>query len=871
MNDSLIAAILLQAENPWAKPEDLPDLNTSLKSNCYSSYFGYLSYFSGTLKGGLEDNYKNISQFITLNTQEVITHLDTDALLQYAETLLLDATSKVDKKLAYKAGICLALVAVYSEDLSRKKAAYLQLAKLFGEKGLLADPQSLECCNLFLAPLTIDTKFNPTRAIIWSWELSGKKAATFESDRQILIKTEFANQPIKKALFMLGLSDLDLLNKDKIQAACDRCNKRLQELSDISFEEAAANPLLKCFNEAQNLLLHYQRFIGFNYKDRLQSLENLLLQVNNSEIVHEEAFTNLYQAINEFDLELNEVLDIVQIEPPYITEETIVEHLGGYTGETKQYQAQKQLHILIGKFWEDIYAKVSPMLIVINELLANRENISVRVGPLIEFVTKAEKISGLIAQIKELQLKKFRDISIADNVAQQWDELGLAMKKVKEQIDYYKAWVRINIRDLIHLNECLVLNEMEGAKETDALHQISEQRSLNEHIGDKLEWLRQLKGTAKIIVESELKNQAFGASTTAYESIDSMRRNLEAHRSRLLIFKQQGSGKLNELLQQDISALLQQYKEADKRLELCFQERNSMTFSWEKKWSEFLKQQKILDNTFTTLNKKIPSDYDTADYITQSTAKFILKLRQQKIAFEQKIAEVKKKIEQGTTDTFHYLLLKKRIEQVVKSFATGDNEDLAQFLQKIEQISSDENGQRYASLVQLIKTEQNELGTPREFNCFGWYCSSRTHTPFTPILHQSDKLVSLIAHRDCINTPLSLDTMKYLILKNQLVQECTLYLEHGTHHQDRKDSITRLTQKIAELDLQDGKQGDRFEALYASLKNEVAATTSSHLRIGFFPSWHLCRLQKVYGAIMQNAEHISCLGSEVIEASTLSV
>jgi len=51
MNDSLIAAILLQAENPWAKPEDLPDLNTSLKSNCYSSYFGYLSYFSGTLKG----------------------------------------------------------------------------------------------------------------------------------------------------------------------------------------------------------------------------------------------------------------------------------------------------------------------------------------------------------------------------------------------------------------------------------------------------------------------------------------------------------------------------------------------------------------------------------------------------------------------------------------------------------------------------------------------------------------------------------------------------------------------------------------------------------------------------------------------------
>ncbi|MDR3503795.1 MAG: hypothetical protein P4L79_14550 [Legionella sp.] len=867
MNDSLITAILLQAENPWAKPEDLPALNTSLKSNCYSSYFGYLSYFSGILNGGLEDDYKNISHVITLNTNEVITHFDTDALLKHAEALLLEANSKVDKKLAYKAGICLALVAVYAQDVSRKKTAYEQLARLFAEKGLLADPLLLERCNIFLAPLAVDKKFNSTRAIIWSWELSGEKAGAFESDRQMLIQTKFANQPIKKALSLLGLSDHDLLNTDKIQAACDGCKKRLQELSELSFEEVTAHSLLKCFNESQNLLLHYQRFIGFNYKNRLQSLENLLQQVKKSEITHEEVFTNLYQAINEFDTELNEMLHIVQIEPPYITDETIAEHLGGYVGGTKQYKAQEQLHTLIGKFWEDIYAKVAPLLSAVGELLANHENILVRIGPLIEFVTKAEKISGLIAQIKELQLNRFTGISIANNAAQQWDELGVAMKKVKEHIDYYKAWVRINIRDLIHLNECLVLNEMERTKEMDALHQISEQRSLSEHIDDKLEWLRQLNGTAKVIVESELKNQAFGA--TAYESIESMRRNLEGHRAKLLLFKQQGSGKLNELLQQDISALLQQYKDASKRLELCFQERNSMSFSWEKKWNEFLKQQKVLDNVFIALNKKIPADYDTAEYITQSTAKFILKLRQQKTGFEQKIAEVKKKIEQGAIDTFHYLLLKKRIEQEAKPFALRENEVLAQFLQKIEQISSDDSGQRYALLVQLIKTEQNDLGQPREFNCLGWYCSSRSHAPFSPVLHESEKLVSLIAKKDWTNTSLSLDTMKYTILKNQIEQESARYLEQGTHHQDRKDSITRLQQQIAELDQREGAQGERFLALYERLKSEVAATTSSHLRIGFFPSWHLCRLQKIYGAILQNAEQISCLGSDVVDAPIL--
>lgn len=867
MNDSLITAILSQADNPWAKPEDVSDLNTRLKSNCYGGYFAYLSYFSGALNGGLEDDYKNISHFITLNTNEIITHFDTDALLKHAEALLLEATSKVDKRLAYKAGICLALVAVYAEDVLSKKAAYEQLAKLFAEKSLLADPQSLERCNLFLAPLSVDIQFNSTRAIIWSWELTGKKVDTFEFDRQLLIKTEFANQPIKKALFLLGLSDLDLLDKDIIQAAYERCSKRLQELSDISFEEVAAHPLLKYFNEAQNLLLHYQCLISFNYKNRLHSLENLLLLVKNAEITNEEVFTNLYQAINEFDTELNEILHIVQVEPPYITEEIIVEHLGGYLGDTRQYKAQEQLHTLIGAFWEDIYAKVSPLLKVAQGVLANHENISVRVGPLIEFVMKAEKISGLIAQIKELQLKKFREISIANNAAQQWDELGLAMKKVKEQIDYYKAWVRINIRDLIHLNECLVLNEMERTKDTDALHLISEQNSLNKHIDEKLEWLGQLNGTAKAIVESELKNQALGA--TAYESIESMRRNLEGHRTRLLLFKQQGAGKLNELLQQDISALLQQYRDAAKRLEQCFQERNSMNFSWEKKWGEFLKQQKVLDNVFSLLNKKIPPDYDSAEYISQSTAKCILKLRQQKTGFEQKIAEVKKKIEQGTIDTFYYLLLKKRIEQEVESLATPDHEFLGEFLQKIEQISCDDRGQRYASLVQLIKTEQNELGQSREYNCFGWYCSSHSHAPFAPILRETEKLVLLITNKDWTYTPLSLDAMKYMILKNQIEQACARYSEQGTHHQDRNDSITRLQQLIAQLDRQEATQGERFQALYEGLKSELVATTSSHLRIGFFPNWHQCRLQKVYGAILQNAEHISCLGFEVVDAPLL--
>ncbi|MFJ1267172.1 hypothetical protein ACD661_01235 [Legionella lytica] len=867
MNDSLITAILLQADNPWAKPEDVADLHTKLKSNCYTGYFSYLNYFSGIPNGGLEDDYKNISHFITLNTKELITHFDTDALLKHAEALLLEANSKIDKKLTYKAGVCLALVAVYAEDVSRKKAAYEQLAKLFSEKGLLADPQSLARCNAFLAPLPVDTQFSSTRSIIWSWELSGENVGSFEVDRQLLIKKEFLNQPIKKALYLLGLSDLDLFDKDKIQLAYERCYKRLQELSEISCEEVAAHPLLKCFNEAQNLLLHYERLISFNYKSRLQSLESLLHLVKNALITHEEVYTNLYQAIDAFDTELNEILHITQIEPPYITEEILVEHLGGVVGGTKQYKAQEQLHTLIGTFWEDIYTKVAPLLHVANQLLANHENISLRVGILIEFFTKAEKISGLIAQIKELHIRRFTDISIANNATQQWDELGLAMQKVKEQIDYYKKWVRINIRDLIHLNECLVINGVECTKDTDALHLISEQKSLNQHIEEKLEWLSRLDGTAKTIVEGELKNQGIGA--TAYESIESIKRNLESHKARLLLFKQQGAGKLNELLQEDVSALFQQYKDAAKRLEQCFQERNSMCFSWEKKWDEFLKQQKIMDNVFSALNKKIPPDYDSAEYITQSTAKCILKMRQQKTIFEQKIVDVKKKIELGAIDTFLYLLLKKLIDNEAESFATGNKAALVQFLQNIEQISSDENGQRYTSLVRLIKTEQNDLGQTHEFNCLGWYCTSRSYAPFTPVLHQAEKMASFITNKDWTNTPLSFDAMKYTILKNLIGQECEHYLEQGTHHQDRKSSITRLKQQITLLDQHEGTQGECFQALYESLKNELVATTSSHLRIGFFPGWHQCRLQKVYGALLQNAEQINCLGLEVVETQRL--
>lgn len=845
MTDSLIKTILLQAENPCTKPEEMPELNALLKTNCYGGFFGW------SLIGGVEDEYRYISDFIQLNEHAVITRFDAESLLQRGHFLLREAQSKHDKKLAYKTGIYFALVAVYAKDSQKKLMAFQQLAELFAPNGFLPDAALFAQCHQFLAPVSSNNVVYTTRAIIWAWEVTEQNnLLSFEAKRQKLLEEEYSRQPVKKALFLLGLSELDGLNKEKITAAGHQCVQRWQEMSGLSAEEAAIHPLIKCFNEAQKLLLDYLTFREFTHQHQFQTLEQLLLQTKTADSIDDLVFDKAYQLIREFEVELDCITKIACLEPPYITEEMITARLGVYVADYRQYELQVRLCTLAQNYWDELCMKTMPLISTAKELLSSHASVAERISAFVELGTRLEQACVLVAHIRAHQLHESSwGFSRINNVTSQWNEISPVMERVKQQILFYKALVRLNISDLIVLHERLMQNETNSCKSAD----INQQESLIAQINAKLDWLRQLNGMAKSMVEHELKNQVL-LHSTPYKSLESMIQNLKAYKEKLTLSAQQLSGQLNEVLQQEINALLPLYIEANFCLDACCVERNSMRFLWEKKWSEFLKMQQTLHKAFAQINKKIPVDYTQADYITPITSVLISRLKQQQIVFEQRTIEVKQQIEAGCLDTFNYLFLKNRLNDELNQLENQTDVSFEKFREVIDEIDCNDTGERVALFVQCVKVEQREMTDRR--TCLGGCTVSPLHRLFSVILKEAEHLNSFALQLRWGNRTLSLDALCYMRLKNKLAADVQTYLASGNHHQDRKESITRLMLKINELDRQQGSHQSRFFTLFKTLKNEETATIQSHLRTGFFPTWHACRLQKLYGDVLLFAEQL---------------
>lgn len=110
----LVKKILSQAEKLGAKPENLSDLNSLLQSEAK----GYFAFFWG-LTGGLGAiQYNEIQPYLLIEEGIFKGIKDADKIKERAEAWGTDKTQEN----AYKAAICHALIAVYEEDLQKKKS-----------------------------------------------------------------------------------------------------------------------------------------------------------------------------------------------------------------------------------------------------------------------------------------------------------------------------------------------------------------------------------------------------------------------------------------------------------------------------------------------------------------------------------------------------------------------------------------------------------------------------------------------------------------------------------------------------------------------------------------------------------------------------
>ena len=236
----LIKAILF--ENSFPRAAFIPNLRARLATK------------SGSLNtdGGLGSDYHRILPFLILDKDEVVA-LNIQGILELSSDFL-----KEGRKIAHKRGICLALLAVYSDQTAVKLDAYKRLAELSSSKGLLSSKSIYARCEGSLKPAPLTGEFLSTDELSWSWELCGKeKVLSYEKERQHQIQIKEGGASIRAACLILGLDDKASLDGKHLVQIVAFCKARIKTLSEWSLGDIENHPIVKTFNEAENRLLQH--------------------------------------------------------------------------------------------------------------------------------------------------------------------------------------------------------------------------------------------------------------------------------------------------------------------------------------------------------------------------------------------------------------------------------------------------------------------------------------------------------------------------------------------------------------------------------------------------------------------------------------
>lgn len=958
MASSLIERILLQADNLDTKLEDMPRLNDLLKMKSHQGLFGFKK-----LSGGLGHDYQFIKSFFLLNDKQVILAIDEDEFQERAKNLLnADALNK--EKLAYKAGIYLAILAVYASTTQKKLAAYAQLAELFQSTGPLSNASMLARCNEFLQPISLNSAFYPTSRIIRTWEFKGAaEVLSFETRRQDAL-FDGSVLTIRHAFYLLGLSDTDKkLDTEKITQASALCKQRLKTIAELKDQEIKDNPLFHNFQNAEHLLLNYEQFKRFNYKQSFRLLNEKIAAAKRADLSEEITFREVYKVFNDLEHILKQFVKLAHVDLPFITGDMIQECLGASVGA--QFEAQVLFAKLAGDYWYLVCNKIELLILDVSKFQYSTEFIVKDIESIRQLRSKLGSALTVVGQIKGSALEDPNIVSdAAIDVEAQGRRLSYFFAMLGEKIERYEGKIKKYTTSIIELNQRAAQEELDILQEPDLNRFIRDKQIVVQQMDEYLSWLQHLDSNAIALASSQFNKQVLSQATlkeviaavtkeltqidtdaelgktvrenamkaflgvhnynahiplnvtverffnnkrdqdlqmvvnlliegirtaiseqtgqkagisakglipeTTYLTFDSAVQHLEANKTKFELAVKTASVQLNEELQSAIKPLGERYKKMAAVLQQAYQGRSSLMFSWQQQFITFLQQQTVLNDDFVNLGKKIPIDFLNTNYLNPEVKELIGKLHQQDGTLTSEVKEMKYQIASASVDVIKYFLLKTCIKKEIKLYVAQGKHDSARMHSlerlnlEIERLDGINLPERFSLLIAAIKKEREVTALSHQQIGFLGHCRpSRLQKMYTKIIDEADKLEAY-APKYAQHMSLNLDTLQYIALKNQILLHHKTYIKQGKHHQDRQDSLARLTQKIEALDGQEGTNEKRFAALYLAVQQEEIVTAQSHLKVGFFGSWRPCRLQTVYAEILAQGAHVNQLSVDVV-------
>ncbi|MFA6303112.1 MAG: hypothetical protein WC627_08285 [Legionella sp.] len=801
---TLIHTILQRLEHADTNPSAIVNLNTLLKTN--PGFF--------IQDGGLGDEYEAIAKFLTINEDGLITAIKSQEISQFAQETLAKAISQDKKKLAYKAGICFALIVAFSHDVANKLKSFQSLCTLFDKKGYLVDEALHQICNSRLEPIPANGEFFPNDRILWSWQIKGEKeVSVFEMQRQQKIEQKTGFPSIRGALLILGLTDNDALTKEAVNQVCTMYKDTLKKLMKLSKLDSIKHPLIIQFNDAYKVLIEYVDFKNFNSNQPLEELKAKVALIGENDLSSTLPFIELHKLFNDKNREINAIVTMVEAGDAYIDGAMVIKRLGTKSFFNQQYKLQTEFFNLSKDFANLINVKIDNLLAKARTMLSTRSAVKLSqdaISSMNSVVAEINNARTLLHAIKGDATDENSVVAEAYNFDAKDKILQQLVIDLQERMDQHDQQIKNSIIQMISLLK--TLSEKPQTQLFDTT--VSRLSQIDAH----LTWLSALDAHSKPLAEQEIGRNVFSQTTPE---------------------------QVTEALSTVILGLDEEFRAKAMRSIL------GTTYNKNLPTTHLLNSH---------LKRKMQSDQNLLEILT-----LILEgMKNSEIPIRVTAKELVPAPVMMSFDNLENSLNEKRIElklqidNEIQNSLNAVSKSYEEAMKLIENINKNQNlldfdiGKNFEELQSKVQ-EFEDLFKKLPVNSIH---SNVVDAKFKKMLSELNiNKTEFTKHYTQIKS-LVKETQSaastYKQLKERIKERIKAYTDQGGHHADRGKSTDRLFDQIDIINAANGLSiKQRISALLKQIQVEEIKTAQSHQRIGFFGKWRPCRLQKLYMGIIQ--------------------